>query len=1557
MSQVNSSPTSSSSSCWVSQVVCLPGGETLLYGILPSTQPNVTAARRLLIHYYGWKPSLTVLLHPKANIDVVIASLSKLDGFYSLQHDYYSRSSHVEFEATKDTACPFKRKKYKCLIVRFHTLEKRRSGSETIKRGKCLGLPPEPDIPLEDLIKWPFFCRSMPQSPNEPYYYVYETARCAEPERQFWQDCNGFPFCWITWTDNDISGTKESTIQRDQEPDGDTIEELTIKAFKTIPSKNTLPEGMLGMAMDIETRSTDWMRDRFSNPCVDGDAVITIAMSFYRFPNVNTVVEGYVLMLRSPEGIRQPNRQDCIAFEPHPQSSDIFKIEYYNDEVTMIERYFFLRRKASVDLSYNGVQFDVPYLTKRLIQHAAMNNHVIADPLWPYLQHSTYSDEDTSRFTSTVVSPTEVRIRDDQTLATITGHGATPIRAFKKTDLGDEEEDLENAENDEEDDSFRVPQTLPGTKHNRTPSQPLPNAKQKAQRKSSELANRFGFRVWTAGAFSDFVSSYPMAPRPKTTHEEDFGGMIIIDEHGISFHGQNANRPKWRSSLLSLDEWQSMPTYLRTTFVGSLDYRIITPPVRCNMQSSAAGKGNTYFILAVPGQHLIDVMLFLRQRPFSGDFKLLNLKTVAAYVTEQRKDEQTQNFLKMDMDFREMNRLWLLGDYNHTMHYCYRDARILLVLAEHYAALNDVTQLAATTLTDSYAISYRGQGVRVNNTRLKFTKMARVLGTTTQADKMLEQYFRKKQQDLGRKKEKYQGAIVLPPLAQLIIGLIPAVDFGSLYPSIIVALGIDPSTNISSPWFEEELIKMGIRIMVIYIRQKDDRGKKPEPPLANGPYEESMKYVIAHYDIASVEQRDALDVQTMGITTAHGATSYKEYTEPSDVWHRSAFIDIRHYRLQGNKAQTEEFVGVNESMVRHLKVVRTNIRDKQKGLKKTSAEYQSLEAQQLSIKVVMNSMYGALADQRKALAAVVTAFGRMLILMVADYLKKLRYCILVDESLYPTAKSRILDPSSPAYRTDDDEHYPLLVERIIYGDTDSVFPLLNEKIIKDRATAKEVGNHMANMIIKHLDIEYLTMEMERVISFGLWLNPKTYAYHDGHKLTIKALQAKRRGTAGVISQLQRNYLDTLLYVDQNFNTTESLQKVLHERLAQIERQARQWLLRLFQTERPRHQLYPIVENFDKHPLNFPPVPLLEAPPLVVGDSVVLQGDGQECEVVSPTMLAPPNAILSLPPPFALSDFMISMQIAGAYANDCAQTMCNADRERRKKGTGILPGSRLGMVVTYSLASDNIRSSVIANHTLPPRPEPNKTKVPRYNYVRDYDLVEEYNNVYEKGSHSDDFPLPSLGKKLFNIYRSHYLSGAMSAMQKIFAICTPAVADLYSWAENYMHKVEAQQQIFPMGITLSREDGLPLFGNASGARLPPPRAAAKKKAAMRPALLFGGGGGGAFANISTLPGSFTNNRPPAKMGGLPPFAAKKKKGPPPFATQGGVIPATRFGNVANMFGKQPTPLAHTTQPVSLPFGKQQTPVPLPSNEHANKRRAGNPPSFADWTEETFSPGQM
>lgn len=237
----------------------------------------------------------------------------------------------------------------------------------------------------------------------------------------------------------------------------------------------------------------------------------------------------------------------------------------------------------------------------------------------------------------------------------------------------------------------------------------------------------------------------------------------------------------------------------------------------------------------------------------------------------------------------------------------------------------------------------------------------------------------------------------------------------------------------------------------------------------------------------------------------------------------------------------QQMHGLLPGAMRSLREQRQDVRAKQKTLASETLEYKVLDARQLSIKVVMNSCYGALGAGEKSMLANVP---------IAKTITYLGRCIITECARYTT------------------ETYGF---RVLYIDTDSTYvEIRNEELASNRDAlmqfAFDLGKTLELEVSQHIrthfamvDADAFVLECEDVIRGLLIPSKKRYAarlYKTPTlrgKLLVKGLSIKRRDTCVVFQNLLSDILERAIDVTKRSDAKQIIITAMDSVFGQFKR--------------------------------------------------------------------------------------------------------------------------------------------------------------------------------------------------------------------------------------------------------------------------------------------------------------------------------------------------------------------------------------------------------------------
>lgn len=195
--------------------------------------------------------------------------------------------------------------------------------------------------------------------------------------------------------------------------------------------------------------------------------------------------------------------------------------------------------------------------------------------------------------------------------------------------------------------------------------------------------------------------------------------------------------------------------------------------------SSAAYGDNKYFYLTSPGVMTLDLLQIFRKELKLESYSLNNVSKKYLEDGEEKIDlkpwEIFQKFAQGPAERAEIAT------------YCVRDVELPLKLMRRLSTLENTMQMANAVCCPIDYLQNRGQQIRVYS---QLIRKARSLGfVCPDVDRNAQE----------APSEKYEGATVLNAERGAYFDIISALDFASLYPSIIMAHNMCPSTLVVDP--------------------------------------------------------------------------------------------------------------------------------------------------------------------------------------------------------------------------------------------------------------------------------------------------------------------------------------------------------------------------------------------------------------------------------------------------------------------------------------------------------------------------------------------------------------------------------------------------------------------------------------------------------------------------------------------------------------------------------------------------------------------------------------
>ena len=204
--------------------------------------------------------------------------------------------------------------------------------------------------------------------------------------------------------------------------------------------------------------------------------------------------------------------------------------------------------------------------------------------------------------------------------------------------------------------------------------------------------------------------------------------------------------------------------------------------VEKNLSSSALGN-NLLKMVPMSGRYVFDLFQDVKREHKLESYSLNN---VSKHFLKDQKN---------DMPVKEIFGRYAEGDperLGEVAAYCLKDTELPHALMAKLCQIQNVTEMAKACWVPLAFLSERGQQIKVFS---QMAKKARELGFVIPT-------FRRPQNDSANAEDGYQGATVLEAQTGAYYGPITALDFASLYPSIMCAHNLCYSTLVMDPKYD-----------------------------------------------------------------------------------------------------------------------------------------------------------------------------------------------------------------------------------------------------------------------------------------------------------------------------------------------------------------------------------------------------------------------------------------------------------------------------------------------------------------------------------------------------------------------------------------------------------------------------------------------------------------------------------------------------------------------------------------------------------------------------------
>jgi len=204
------------------------------------------------------------------------------------------------------------------------------------------------------------------------------------------------------------------------------------------------------------------------------------------------------------------------------------------------------------------------------------------------------------------------------------------------------------------------------------------------------------------------------------------------------------------------------------------------PIFKRNDWASTAVKSRGQELLVIPGRIVIDLFSIIRREKF---YDLYTLKYVSEQILRNTDAINGQDIgAKDDLSAEEQFRIYREGtkeEWYRLLHYSLRDSFTPLRIIDKIGTVNNLFAMGRIIGLNLEEIYTRGQQHRLENKIFQDRIKAKVVIDSSP----------------NKKFKKFKGAVVQPPLLKLMRN-VAALDFQSLYPTIMIALNISHDTYI-----------------------------------------------------------------------------------------------------------------------------------------------------------------------------------------------------------------------------------------------------------------------------------------------------------------------------------------------------------------------------------------------------------------------------------------------------------------------------------------------------------------------------------------------------------------------------------------------------------------------------------------------------------------------------------------------------------------------------------------------------------------------------------------
>lgn len=545
---------------------------------------------------------------------------------------------------------------------------------------------------------------------------------------------------------------------------------------------------------------------------------------------------------------------------------------------------------------------------------------------------------------------------------------------------------------------------------------------------------------------------------------------------------------------------------------------------------------------------------------------------------------------KDDLDYRTMKIYFATNDpikWGIIAHYCVKDCYGPMRLYKKRNIISEKREFATLAYVEHKAAYYNADGMKVCNLA---ASIARDLGIAFSNHRQYEENKNKPKKKTGKKKDeevkiKFEGAHVFDikhgvnrrrPIA--------GNDFAGLYPSVINGYNLSTDMVVTDKRLADSLMAAGYSLIFManmsYWWSNDESNKMYNDAwfvqhnnvneegnilvgydqFVDGQFNKEIQFTrnvdeliskLPDYDTTAIEQLrfDEVKIPKVTYKPKYGRKRLKNERFGLQAVMCKMLIDLR-------APLKRRLIELQEEIEKLEKDPNTN----QEKIKLLEQERSIVNAKQLAVKIMNNTIYGQMGSPTSPLymlvvAQAVTAKGRESIKLVGEYLVRLLFTIIYGDtdSVYPEAPDEFFAYIDKLYADvanlpNGIIHDPKLIERRIeYWDKMVKMVILNTQL-----KLLQINE----MMLTYSRGPYLSMAYEEVGMPSLWCGKKKYAmiqhvnttnfYPKRKHIFLRGLEMKKQGQNKISVELGYTVLERILHPSNNQDPLETALEVIDE---------------------------------------------------------------------------------------------------------------------------------------------------------------------------------------------------------------------------------------------------------------------------------------------------------------------------------------------------------------------------------------------------------------------------